>query len=137
VAVTIANLVWMLTALAAVVIMLTRSRLIASAKQAGVTETPQTLLNAHSILGILAVVAWVVWLVGHTRALGWVAIVLWWAVVVVGLMVLARWMPADGRHARAATDDGWAHGPWLSALGHVGMLLGVAFFTWVFIGSRL
>jgi hypothetical protein len=135
--VTIANLVWMLTALAAVVILLTRSRLIASAKQAGVTETPEGLLNAHSVLGILAVATWVVWLVGHTRALGWVAVVLWWALAVVGLMVLARWLPADGKHARAATDDGWAHGPWLSALGHVGMLLGVAFFTWVFISSRI
>lgn len=134
---TIANLVWMLTALAAVVIMLTRSRLIASAKQAGVTETPEGLLNAHSVIGILAMAAWVVWLVGHSRALGWVAIVLWWALVVIGLMVLARWLPADGRHARGATDDGWAHGPWLSALGHIGMLLGVAFFTWVFISSRL
>lgn len=134
---TIANLVWMLTALAAVVILLTRSRLIASAKQAGVTETPEGLLNAHSVLGILAVATWVVWLVGHTRALGWVAILLWWALAVVGLMVLARWLPADGKHARAATDDGWAHGPWLSALGHLGMVLGVAFFTWTFLAQRL
>jgi hypothetical protein len=137
VAVTIDNLAWMLTALAAVVIMLTRSRLIASAKQAGVTETPEGLLNAHSVLGVLAVASWVVWLVGHSRTLGWVAIVLWWALALVGLMVLARWLPAEGRHARAATDDGWAHGPWLSALGHVGMVAGVAFFTWTFFAHRL
>jgi hypothetical protein len=135
--VSLLTLVWMLTALAAVVVMLTRSRLIASQKQAGVTETPRGLLNAHTLLGVLALLTWVAWLLGAPRWVGLVAVVLWWVVVVIGLMVLARWLPTHGRHARGATDDGWAHGPWLSVLGHIGMLLGIAFFTWFFVTDRL
>ena len=133
----LANAVWMLTALAAVVVMLTRSRLIATEKQSGVTETPRALLNSHTTLGVVALAAWIAWLVGAPRLVGWLALTGWWAVVVIGLIVLARWLPTRGRHATGATDDGWAHGPWLSALGHVGMLLGIAFFTWVFVSDRL
>ena len=131
------NAVWMLTALAAVVVMLTRSRLIATEKQSGVTETPHGLLNSHTALGVLALATWIAWLVGAPRLVGWVAVTAWWVVVLIGLVVLARWLPTRGRHATGATDDGWAHGPWLSALGHIGMLLGIAFFTWVFVGGRL
>ena len=131
------NLVWMLTALAAVVVMLTRSRLIATEKQSGVTETPHGLLNTHTSLGVVALATWIAWLVGAPRLVGWVAVVAWWAVVVIGLLVLARWVPTRGRHATAATNDGWAHGPWLSALGHIGMLLGISFFTWFFVADRL
>lgn len=134
---TLVNAVWMLTALGAVVILLTRSRLIAAQKQAGVTETPAGLLNAHTAFGVLAVAGWVVWLVGHSRTVGWAAMVMWWAVAVIGLMVLARWLPTGGRHATGATDDGWGHGPWLSVLGHIGMVLGVAFFSWVFLAHRV
>ena len=76
--VTALNLAWMLTALAAVVVMLTRSRLIATEKQSGVTETPHGLLNAHTVIGVLALIAWVLWLVGAAQWVGMVAIVLWW-----------------------------------------------------------
>jgi hypothetical protein len=134
--VTLVNVVWMLTALAAVVVLLTRSRLITAEKQSGVTQTPSELLNAHTGFGVLALAAWVWWLVGAPRWAGGVAVLAWWAVVVIGLMVLARWRPSGGRHGGGATDDGWAHGPWLSVLGHVGMLLGIAFFTWVFLADR-
>ncbi len=135
--VTALNLVWMLTALAAVVVMLTRSRLIATEKQSGVTETPHGLLNAHTAIGVLALIAWVAWLLGAAHWVGLVGIVLWWAVVLIGLMVLARWMPAGGRHATTARDDGWAHGPWLSVLAHIGMLLGIAYFTWFYLTDQL
>ena len=131
------NAVWMLTALAAVVVMLTRSRLIATEKQSGVTETPRGLLNSHTALGGVALATWIAWLVGAPRLVGWGAVTAWWVVVLIGLVVMARWLPTRGRHATGATDDGWAHGPWLSALGHIGMLLGIAFFTWVFVGGRL
>lgn len=134
---TVENLVWMLTALAAVVVMLTRSRLTATAKQAGVSETPPELLGAHTAVGVAALATWVAWLSGAARPVGLVGLVLLWAEVLIGLMILARWLPSRGRHATGATDDGWAHGPWLSVLGHLGMLLGISFFTWVFVGERL
>jgi hypothetical protein len=50
-------------------------------------------------------------------------------------MILARWLPSRGRHATGATNDGWAHGPWLSVLAHLGMLMGIGFFTWVFVST--
>lgn len=59
---TVENLVWMLTALAAVVVMLTRSRLTATAKQAGVSETPPEPLGAHTAVGVGALATWVAWL---------------------------------------------------------------------------
>ena len=36
-----------------------------------------------------------------------------------------------------ARDDGWAHGPWLSVLAHIGMLLGIAYFTWFYLTDQL
>jgi hypothetical protein len=131
--VTVENITWMLTALAAVVVMLTRSRLISSGKQAGVSESPPELLGAHTAVGVVALAAWVAWLSGAARPVGLVGLVLLWVEVGIGLMILARWLPSRGRHATAATDDGWAHGPWLSVLGHGGMLAGISFFTWVFV----
>jgi hypothetical protein len=133
--VTVENMVWMLTALAAVVVMLTRSRLISSSKQAGVTESPPELLGAHTAVGVVALTAWIAWLSGAARVVGLVGLVLLWVEVVLGLMILARWLPSRGRHATGATNDGWAHGPWLSVLAHLGMLMGIGFFTWVFVST--
>ena len=134
---TLVNVVWMLTALAAVVVLLTRSRLITAEKQSGVTETPHGLLNAHTLFGVVALGTWIGWLVGAPHLVGAVALVAWWVVVAVGLLVLARWLPTRGRHSTGATNDGWAHGPWLSVLGHLGMLAGILFFTWFFLSDRL
>jgi uncharacterized membrane protein len=135
--VTLVNLAWMLTALAAVVVLLTRSRLVASERQAGVAESPHALLHTHTLAGVAAVATWVVWLSGAARTIGLVAIVLWWLLTVVGLLILGRWLPAHGRHATEAHDDDWAHGPGLSVLGHVGMLLGACYFTWFFLADKL
>ena len=131
------TLAWMLTALAAVVVLLTRSRLVATERQAGVAEAPHALLHAHAIFGVAAIAAWAWWLSGAAHAVGVVAIGLWWVLTVIGLLILGRWLPAHGRHASAAHDDDWAHGPGLSILGHVGMLIGVCYFTWFFLADKL
>ena len=75
---TVENLVWMLTALAAVVFMLTRSRLTATAKQAGVSETPPEPLGAHTAVGVGALATWVAWLSGAARPVGLVGLVQRW-----------------------------------------------------------
>ena len=134
---TLLTVVWMLTALAAVVVLLTRSRLIAQEKQSGVTETPPELLNVHTIVGVLAVLTWAVWLSGGPGWVGLVALLFWWVLTIDGLLILARWLPARGSHATGAMNDDWAHGPGLSVLGHIGMLLGVAFFTWFYVTGQL
>lgn len=134
---TLTTLTWMLTALAAVVVLLTRSRLVATEHQSGVTATPHPFLNTHTVVGVLAIAAWAWWLAGGPHAIGIVALVLWWVLTAVGLIVLARWLPSHGQHSGEAANDNWAEGPWLSLLGHVGMLLGVCYFTWFLVADKL
>lgn len=132
------NVLWMLTALAAVVVLLTRMRLSTAGRQPGHAQIPGTILNAHTVLGVAALAVWAYYLTEPTDTLGLVALVVWWVEVLVGVLILARWLPgAGGRHAADAVDDSWAQGPSLSILGHVGLLLGVAFFTYCVLAGKV
>ena len=121
---------WVLTALAAVVVVLTRVRLSKEdGAAAGRISIPHGVLNLHTIAGVPALLLWVAYLVTKIEVLGWIAIVLWWVTVVAGLLVLARWVPAKGKHSSGPATDTWGEGPGLSVLAHVGLLIGVAIFT--------
>jgi hypothetical protein len=129
--VTLSELTWMLTGLAAVVVLLTRIRLASPAQRpAGRADFSKTLLDAHTVAGVLALLLWVPGLVLASSALTLLGLVSWWAVTAAGLLLLARWLPSGGRHAGEATTDGWSEGPGLSMLAHLGMLFGALFFTW-------
>ena len=133
----VAVVVYVLTALAAVVVALTRLRLGRGAGAARV-DVGSAWLMAHTVLGALALVVWLVFLVSPEDApsgdplVGVVALGLWWAVAIAGLMILVRWLPSKGRHAVAAAEDTWSSGPGLSLLAHLGMVVGVAVFTWAY-----
>ena len=131
------NVVWMLTGLAAVVILITRTRLHATAAQSGVSTVPNAIINAHTGFGVLALALWVWTLLEGPNWAGWLAIACWWALTTLGMLVLARWLPSSGSHSSGATGDNVAQGPGLSILGHVGMLAGVCFFTWVFVADKI
>ena len=131
------DLLWMLTALAAVVVLLTRMRLSATGRQPGHAQIPGTILNAHTVLGVAALAIWIFYLTSPSGVLGVVALVLWWSEVIVGILILARWLPGAGKHAAPAVDDSWAEGPYLSILGHVGLLLGVMFFTFCVLADKV
>jgi hypothetical protein len=131
------NVLWMLTALAAVVVLLTRMRLSATGRQPGHAQIPGSILNAHTVLGVTALAVWIYYLTSPSDGLGLVALVVWWFEVVVGILILARWLPGAGRHAAPAIDDSWAEGPYLSILGHVGLLFGVAFFTYCVLAGQV
>ena len=118
-----------LTALAAVVVVLTRVRLAKDEGSAGRLSIPTGLLNTHTFAGVPALLLWCAFLYTGTGALGWIAILLWWVTVVAGLLILARWLPAKGRHADEPVADTWGEGPGLSILAHVGLLVGVVIFT--------
>ncbi|MGA9102098.1 hypothetical protein [Aeromicrobium sp.] len=133
---TIENVLWMLTALAAVVVLLTRMRLSAVDQQAGHAQIPMSILNAHTVIGVLALGVWGYYLTSPSDLLGLGALSAWWIEAILGVMILARWVPGAGRHAAPATDDSWAQGPSLSILGHVGLVLGVAFFTYCVVTGR-
>lgn len=129
-----------LTVLAAVVVVLTRVRLSSGDGGAGRISIPHGLLNMHTFAGVPALLAWAGYLVtargdgsGYVL-LGWVALGLWWVTVVAGLLVLARWLPAKGKHAEEPQIDTWGEGPGLSILAHVGLLVGVVIFT-VFVAT--
>ena len=138
-----AAIVYVLTALAAVVVVLTRVRLARAEGGAGRIEVGRRLVDVHTIAGVLALVLWVLFLVAdEDTALGSatggiVALALWWVVVVAGLLILVRWLPSGGRHATEARKDSWSEGPGLSVLAHVGMLVGVCVFTWAYLTSAV
>jgi hypothetical protein len=118
-----------LTVLAAVVVVLTRVRLAKDDGSAGRLSIPTGVLNLHTFAGVPALLAWTAFLVTGTTVLGWVGLLLWWLTVIAGLLILARWLPAKGRHSSGPTSDTWGEGPGLSVLAHVGLLVGVIIFS--------
>ena len=124
--------VYVLTALAAVVVVLTRLRLSKEAA-AGRHQVGLGILNVHTVCGVLALVAWVVYLAANNDQVGIVGLAFWWLTTLAGLLILLRWLPSRGRHATEARDDTWSEGPGLSVLAHVGMLVGVLVFTWFYV----
>ena len=134
-------IVYILTALAAVVVVLTRLRLGKQEGGAGRVSVGAALLNIHTVAGTLALVVWVAYLfagegtpVGGELA-GIIGLALWWVVTLAGLLILVRWIPSRGRHATSAKEDTWSEGPGLSVLAHVGMLVGVLVFTYAYAAS--
>jgi hypothetical protein len=135
--------VYILTALAAVVIVLTRLRLGRGDGGAGRLQTSRALLHVHTVAGVLALGTWIAFLVAAEDTtlggdtVGIVALALWWIVVAAGLLILVRWLPSRGRHASDGSADSWSDGPGLSVLAHVGMLVGVCVFTWAYLYAKV
>ena len=134
-------IVYILTALAAVVVVLTRLRLGRQEGGAGRVSVGSGLLNVHTVAGVLALVVWLVYLLAPEESVaggelvGIAAVALWWVVTLAGLLILVRWVPSRGKHATTATEDSWSEGPGLSILAHVGMLVGVLVFTYAYADS--
>ncbi|CUR56732.1 conserved membrane hypothetical protein [metagenome] len=134
--------VWILTALAAVVIVLTRLRL-SGEEAAGRFSISRRISLAHFGVGLVALVLWLGVLVAPEdtpvggAVVGIVAIAAWWITAVCGLLILARWLPAKGRHAPEATGDTWSDGPGLSLLAHLGMVVGVLVFTYAYLTAAV
>lgn len=123
--------VYALTALAALVVVLTRLRL-GRGSAPGRQHVGSGILNIHTVCGLLALAGWLVYLVGADDLIGIVALAFWWLTTFVGLLMLLRWLPSRGRHAEARGDHSWAAGPGLSILAHLGLLACVLVFTWYY-----
>ena len=136
-------IVYLLTALAAVVVVLTRLRMVRDTGVAGRFQVGRGLVNLHTAAGAAALLVWLVFLVAGAdtvlggATVGIVALAFWWVTVVAGLLILVRWLPSRGRHASAGQQDSWSEGPGLSVLAHVGMLVGVCVFTWAYLTSAV
>jgi hypothetical protein len=141
--VSLAVIVYILTALAAVVVVLTRLRLQQDSGGAGQIQVGHRLVDLHTGAGVLALVVWLVFLVADEESVlggagtGILALALWWVVVAAGLLILVRWLPSHGKHASSGTEDTWSEGPGLSILAHVGMLVGVIVFTYAYLTSAV
>lgn len=131
------NAVWLLTGLAAVVVLLTRLRLSNEQNQAGHALVPHEIVNVHTIMGVIALGTWIAYLSSPGTILGIASLVAWWIEVAVGLLILGRWMARPSKHAAESTGDTWGQGPGLSILGHIGMLLGISFFTWIVLADKM
>jgi hypothetical protein len=133
--------VYVLTVLAAVVVLLTRLRL--GRGGAGRLSMGRSLVTVHTVAGTIALVSWVVFLVAPedtpvgTSTFGILSLAFWWVTVIAGLLILVRWLPTRGRHASDGASDSWSEGPGLSILAHVGMLVGVCVFTWAYLTSAV
>jgi hypothetical protein len=133
--------VYVLTALAAVVVVLTRLRLGRGSGGAGRLSMGRGLVNVHTVAGVLALVTWVVFLVAEddtflgSSTFGIISLACWWVTVLAGLLILVRWRRPKGRHASAGAADSWSDGPGLSILAHVGLLVGVCIFTSAYLTS--
>jgi hypothetical protein len=134
--------VWILTGLAAVTIVLTRLRL-SGDDAAGRFSISRRLPAVHFAAGVVALVLWLAVLlfpddsVAGGALVGIAAIACWWITAICGLLILARWLPAKGRHAPEATGDSWSDGPGLSLLAHLGMVVGVLVFTYAYLDAAV
>lgn len=133
------RIAFVLTALAAVVVVLTRVRMASGDEEAaGRLDIPRGLVNMHTIFGVLALVLWCTFLfTGVGRTVGYAGLACWWATTVAGLLILLRWLPARGRHASGPAADSWGEGPGLSVLGHVGLLVGSIVWTYLLVADKL
>lgn len=133
-------IVYLLTALGAVVVVLTRLRLRGEGG-AGRLKVPPRLLDLHTGAGIAALLVWTVFLVAPPDSplggdtVGIVGLAFWWLLVLAGLLILVRWLPSKGRHASEGAEDSWSQGPGLSLLAHLGTLVGVTVLTWAYLSS--
>jgi hypothetical protein len=128
---------YVLTVLAAVVVVLTRVRLSGGDEAAGRLSIPTNVLNMHTYSGLPALFLWVAFLLTGITLVGLLSLLAWWLTVVAGLLILARWMPAKGRHASGPAADTWGEGPGLSVLAHVGLLVGVSVFSLLFLLGKI
>ncbi|WP_323791895.1 hypothetical protein [Nocardioides sp.] len=139
-----AVLVYVLTVLAAVVVVLTRKRLRSGSRESCALQLAGAVVTTHTIAGGLALVSWTTFLlvpesVGENAVtlIGLFALICWWVTVLAGLLILLRWLPGKGRHAGPGAADSWSQGPALSVLAHVGLLVGVVVFTYAYLVSAV
>lgn len=136
-------IIYILTALAVVVVVLTRLRLGRGETGAARFQTSPALLNVHTVIGSAAILCWIAFLVSGkgdrlgNSLIGIAALALLWITAVVGLMILVRWLPSQGKHSSGAVHDTWSQGPGLSVLAHVGMVVGVGVCTWAYLTSAI
>src|SRR3954447_6003743 len=118
-------LLWILTAVAVLVVLGTRKRVLSenSGTSGGLV------LAVHTVAGLLAAVLWTVLLFvgadvpGGDALVGIIGLALWWITGMAGVLIALRWLPAPGHTAEdRLTWPERLRGPWLTALAHLVMI---------------
>jgi len=127
-------LVYVATALVALVVLLTRLRLREPGPHAG-----RFVPLLHVTAGIIGLVVWILFLLlplssplGSSLA-GVVGLFFLWLVVVAGIFLMVRWLPSRGKHAGGAAGRRGPSGPAVSIVAHLGTLVLVVWLTWAYV----
>lgn len=137
-----AVLVYAFTVLAAVIVVLTRLRWRQERVAGRASVTPRLALW-HTVCGGVGLVLWGVFLIAPSSsalggaAMGIFGLGFWWLVVILGVLMLTRWLPSRGRHAGESGKDSWSEGPLLSLLAHGGMVVIVIVMTWAYLTQKV
>jgi hypothetical protein len=105
-------------------------------RASGVFGYSAALVRAHTTIGVVTLISWIVALVTGRREIALVVLAGWWLLAIVGLLLLARWLPSHAKHSDDKKGDAWGSGAGLSILGHVGMVVGVSYFTFIVVTDR-
>lgn len=137
-----AVLVDVLTAVAALIVLLTRLRW-QQDRVAGRAVVSGWWALWHTVCGVLGLILWTTFLIAPSDTLlggpgmGIFGLGFWWLVAIFGLVMLTRWLPSRGRHAGDGAQDGWSAGPWLSLLAHGGMVVIAIVMTWAYLLQKV
>jgi hypothetical protein len=105
-------------------------------RASGVFGYSAALVRAHTTIGVVTLISWIVALVTGRREIALVVLAGWWLLAIFGLLLLARWLPSHAKHSDDKKGDTWGSGAGLSVLGHVGMVVGVSYFTFIVVTDR-
>lgn len=128
-----------LTALAGFLVLLTQLPLGLGNGGRGRLEVGRGLVNLHTVTGVVAIVTWVMFLVGDpdtaagSLMTGIASIGFWWLVSALGLLMLVRWLPTRGRHAPDGDLPRLARSAFPSVVTHLTMLAISVYFTWAYL----
>ncbi|MFZ2503723.1 MAG: hypothetical protein WAW88_13750 [Nocardioides sp.] len=127
----LAAAVYVLTALAGLIIVLTR---LGALRSRATAEQGRGSLRLHTVAGVLALAGWVAFLTGKVPQLelvGVISLFFWWLAVAAGLLLSTLSLPSRGRRAKRVRQSRF-EGRMPVLLTHVGLLICVAVFTYAY-----
>lgn len=129
--------IWILTAVCAVVVVATPFRLRREATHGGI-RIGRGVQRIHTLAGVIAVLAWAalvhwgreVWL--GDALMGVIGLAGFWITTFSGLMIMLRWLPTKGDTDRRSFAD-TLRGPVPSVIGHLAVLGATCYFCWAYV----